>query len=451
MGFVVLIGYMSYFQIFKSDKIKNNAYNKRLWMDEESILRGSIFDRNGEVLAYSEEKDDKINRVYKYEYLYSHIIGYSLRDYGKSGLEKNYNNELINAKSSIGFNEVIDIINPQKIGNNLTLTVDTGLQRLSRELLQGKKGTIITMNPSNGEILSMVSMPDFNVKTLSNDWSFVSVDEGSPLLNRATQGLYAPGSVFKIVTALSILENKMESEYICTGSSEIDGYTINDFNGKVHGKIGLNDAFVNSCNTYFANYALKVGFDNLKDTAESVLFNKKINFELDIKESIFPKTSTGKTELAASGIGQGRIITTPINMLLITSCIANEGKIISPTLVKEIKSPSDALIYKNQPLVLTSLQVNDTDRIKTMMRSVVEKGTGKKASIRGIDVSGKTGTAQNSRGLNDLWFVGFAPYEQAKISVVVLIEDQTSTGGEIAAPIARELINYAIKNIDLSD
>lgn len=450
-GFVILIGYMSYFQIFKSDIIKNNAYNKRLWMDEESIVRGSIFDRNGEVLAYTEKTGDKINRLYKYDYLYSHIIGYSLRDYGKSGLEKNYNNELINSKSNLGLNEVISIINPGKIGNNLTLTVDSGLQKLSRKLLQDKRGTIITMNPSNGEILSMVSMPDFNVNTISEDWSFVSVDEESPLLNRATQGLYAPGSVFKIVTAVSILENNIESDYSCSGSIEIDGYVINDFNGKIHGEIGLNDAFVYSCNTYFANFATKLGYEKLKDTSEKMLFNKSIDFELDIKESIFPKNSLGKTDLAASGIGQGRILTTPLNMLLIASSIANDGKMISPTIVKEIRSPNDTLIYKNEPSTIVALENNDINKVKNMMRSVVEKGTGTKASIDGILVSGKTGTAQNSKGLNDLWFVGFAPYEQAKISVVVLLEDQTSTGGDLAAPIAKELIDFALKNIDLSN
>ena len=451
LGFVVLIGYMSYFQIFKSETIRYNAYNKRLWIDEERILRGSIFDRNGELLAYSEKTDDKINRIYKYDHLYSHIIGYSLRDYGKSGLEKNYNNDLINLRTNSGIDEVIDIINPQKIGNNLTLTIDDGLQKLSRKLLQDKKGSIITMNPKNGEILSMVSMPDFNVNTLSEDWSFVSVDEESPLLNRATQGLYAPGSVFKIVTSLSILENNVEAQYNCTGSTQVDGYTIKDFNDKVHGEIGLDSAFVNSCNTYFANFALKLGHNNLKDTAETMFFNRTIDFELDYKESIFPKNSSGKTELAASGIGQGRILTTPMNMLLITSSIANDGKVVGPSIIKEIKSPNNTLIYKNDHALISSLETSETDRVKTMMRAVVEKGTGTKASIKGISVSGKTGTAQNSKGLNDLWFVGFAPYEDPKISVVVLIEDQKSTGGELAAPIARELINYALKNIDLSD
>lgn len=419
-------------------------------MDEESILRGSIFDRNGDLLAYSEKKEGEINRVYKYDNLYSHIIGYSLRDYGKSGLEKNYNNELINSKPGSGLDEVIDIISPQKIGNNLTLTLDDGLQNLSRKLLQGRKGSIITMNPSNGEILSMVSMPDFNVNTLSEEWSFVSVDTESPLLNRSTQGLYAPGSVFKIVTGLSILENKIEAEYNCLGSVEIDGYTINDFNGKVHGEIDLDKAFINSCNTYFANFAIKLGHENLKDTAESMLFNRKIDLEIDSKESVFPKNSTGKTELAASGIGQGRILTTPFNMLLITSTIANDGKTVSPSLVKEIRTPKDTLIYKNKPSVISNIEINETNRVKAMMRAVVEKGTGSKASINGIAVSGKTGTAQNSKGLNDIWFVGFAPFEKPEISVVVLIEDQSSTGGEIAAPIAKELINYALKNIDLS-
>ncbi len=451
LGFVVLIIYMSYFQIFKSDTIRDNAYNKRLWMDEESILRGSIFDRNGQVLAYSEKANDKINRIYKYDYLYSHIIGYSLRDYGKAGLEKTFNNELINSKEGSGIDEVIDIINPQKIGNNLTLTIDDGLQKLSRNLLKDKRGSIITMNPNNGEILSMVSMPDFNVNTLSKDWSFVSVDERSPLVNRASQGLYAPGSVFKIITALSILDNNIESKYDCSGSLEIDGYTIKDFNGNVHGEIGLEEAFINSCNTYFANFALDLGYSNLKETAESLLFNKEINLQLDNKKSIFPQNSLGKTDLGASGIGQGRILTTPLNMLLITSAIANEGKIISPSLVKEVKTPSDTLVYKNSYKLLASVDKDNANKIKAMMKGVVDRGTGKKASIKGLSVSGKTGTAQNSKGLNDIWFVGFAPYDNPQISVVVLIEDQTSTGGEGAAPIARELINYSLKNIDLSD
>lgn len=451
LGFVVLIGYMSYFQIFKSEIIKNNDYNKRLWLNEESIMRGSIFDRNGLVLAYSEKKDDKINRIYKYDYLYSHIIGYSLRDYGKAGLERKMNNQLIDVKVRSGFDEVIDIINPQKIGNNLTLTVDNGLQSLSRKLLQDKVGTIITMDPNNGEILSMVSMPDFNVNTLSDDWSFVSANKESPLLNRATQGLYSPGSVFKIITALSILENNMESEYNCVGSLDIDGYKINDFSGRVHGKIGLDQAFSNSCNTYFADFALKLGYDRLKNTSEKMLFNKDINFELDIKKSTFPIKSSGDTELGATGIGQGRIQSTPINMLLVASSIANNGKMISPSIVKDIKSSNGSLIDKGQSNTILDLEIENANRIKIMMRSAVENGTGGKANIKGLSVSGKTGTAQNSKGLNDLWFVGFAPYEQPLISVLVLLEDQTSTAGEIAAPIAKELINYALKNVKFSE
>ena len=448
-GFILLIGYLSYFQIFKAETIRENQYNKRLWIDEEEVLRGSIIDRDEEVLVYSQEKNGSIERVYKYDYLYSHIIGYSTREYGKSGLEKNFNSYLINANRNTAINEVINLINPVGVGNNLKLTIDTDLQRKSRELLRGKKGAIIAMDPKTGEILSMVSLPDYNVNSLIDNWAQISEDTNSPLINRGVQGLYTPGSTFKIVTALSSLELKDEERvFNCQGSIEIDGYIFKDFNSSGHGSIGLLEAFSKSCNTYFASLATHIGYDELKAMAESLYFNQRIPFDLDTSISRFPETQVGLTDLAASGIGQGRIGASPLNMLLITSAIANDGDMMKPYIVEKVISPqsNDVEIFTGE--ILTSIDSSiDIVRMQEMMREVVINGTGTNARIRNVQVAGKTGTAENASGKNHAWFVGYAPYDDPKVAVVVLLEEDGSSGGGSAAPIARDMMIYALNNI----
>src|SRR5699024_2469987 len=217
--FVSLIVYLSYFQVFKAEGIKNNPYNKRLWINEENVERGSILDRNDRVLVYSEKKEDSNKRYYKYGRLYSHVIGYSYREYGKDGLELQYNNELLDISDSTALNEIKNLVLPSSIGNNLKLTIDHGLQEKSSQLLQGKKGAIVVMNTSSGEIYSMMSKPDFDVSNLTEEWASIAEDDGDPLYNRATQGLYSPGSTYKIITTASILDtSSVDQNYDCSGS-----------------------------------------------------------------------------------------------------------------------------------------------------------------------------------------------------------------------------------------
>lgn len=447
-GFVLLIGYMSYFQVFRAQEIRESSYNKRLWINEDNILRGSITDRRGEILVYSEDRQGKIERVYKYDRLYSHVIGYSLRDYGKSGLERKYNSYLVNANENTAINELINLINPTGIGNNLHLTIDHGLQNKTRELLAGKKGSIITMDPRSGEVLSMVSLPDFSIVNLSENWNQVSEDQESPLINRGTQGLYTPGSVFKIITASGVIEKGTPEEvYQCTGSTVIDGYTISDFDKSGHGSINLEQAFAESCNTYFANQAVTMGHESLKSVAERMFFNRSIAFDLDTKASVFPKDSRGLTDLGASGIGQGRILSTPLNMLLVTSAIANDGNMPMPYLVDSVSSPQGRSIMSRTRDLVKVMDMGESQALKSMMREVVRAGTGTSASISGVEVAGKTGTAENASGKNHAWFTGFAPMNNPRVAVVVLLEEEGSSGGRAAAPIAREVMDYALKNV----
>ena len=450
MLFVSLIVYISYIQVFKSDLLKKNSYNKRLWINEESILRGSILDRNGKTLAYSEGKDKLFKRYYPFGRLYSHVIGYSYREYGKTGLELQYNNELLNINENTAINEIKNLVSPTTEGNHIKLTIDHELQVKARSLLKGKKGSIVAMNPITGEVYAMVSLPDFNASNLKEDWKEISEDPSGPLVNRATKGLYPPGSTFKLITAIAALSKiDVDEMYKCTGSTNINGYNFNDYQGKAHGDIDLRQALINSCNTYFVEKSILVGKEKIGNIAEQFMINKVIPFDLPTNNSQFSyKEGLGATDIAAAAIGQGKVLVTPLNMALIVSGIANGGEIVNPILVKEIISKNNKTLKKNTTQTLSqAVDIIMANKLKEMMVDVVKSGTGTNARIKNIKVAGKTGTAENASGKSHAWFVGFAPADEPKVAVSVILEEDGSTGGKSAAPIARDIMLYVINNI----
>ncbi|HZJ99981.1 MAG TPA: penicillin-binding transpeptidase domain-containing protein [Tissierellaceae bacterium] len=449
--FVGLVGYLSYFQVFRAEAVKNNSYNKRLWINEENVLRGSIMDRNGNILAYSEKTQDTNTRYYKYGNLYSHVIGYSYREYGKAGLELQYNNVLLDINENAAIEEFKNLVLPTSEGNDIRLTIDHSTQEKARNLLNGRKGSIVLMNPKNGEVYAMVSLPDFDTSNLNDNWKDITENPDSPFLNRATQGLYTPGSVFKIVTSLAALESMdIDLEYECLGSTNIDGYILKDYNEIAHGMLDLHGAFVKSCNTYFGEKALEIGKDRFGTVADRFMINKEIDFDLPVKTSQFPyKGSIGNTEIAAAGIGQGKVLVTPLNMAMIASSIANDGDMVRPILVKEI-SKKDGKILRSMTTdtisnVTSPSLAND---IKDMMVDAVASGTGSNARIRNVIVAGKTGTAENPSGNSHSWFAGFAPAEEPRLAIAVILEEAGVSGGQGAAPIARDLFIHGLNNID---
>lgn len=446
--FMGLVVYLTYFQVFQASKVVNSNYNKRLWANEESVLRGTIYDRNGSVLAYSEKTESGQSRLYPFGSLYSHVIGYSYREYGKSGLEDSYNKELLNLYKNPIEEITQKITGPKENGNNLALTIDNSLQDKASKYLSGKKGSIILMNPKTGEVYAMVSKPDFNPTTLKEDWEDIVENQDSPFINRASMGLYTPGSVFKIITATAALEKGLSRSYDCKGSIVIEGYELRDYGGNSHGSVDLKKAMEVSCNSAFASMGLELGSAALRDTAQNYLFNEKIPFDIKTKDSIFPEGGMTKPELGASAIGQGKILVTPLNMLLATSAIANDGNIVKPYLVQKVISPEDSVLKETTPEILaTATDALTAQTIKDMMVNVVDNGTGKNAHIRNVKVAGKTGTAENETGKEHAWFVGFAPADDPKVAVVVVLESAGSTGGKSAAPIARDMIISALNRI----
>ncbi len=448
--FIFLIVYLSYFEIFRADSISNNNYNKRIWKEEEYTLRGSIVDRNDLILASSSQLDNKQLREYHYGPLYSHIIGYNSRTLGKEGLEKTYNRELLNISESSSINEIKKILSKSNLnpkGMDIRLTIDHEIQQYAGELLGKQKGSIIVMNPVNGEIYAMVSYPSFNSNRVNEDWDDIIKNQDSPLINRATQGLYAPGSILKIITTASAIENQdINTEYNCKGQISIDGFILKDYSSRGHGNINLHQALVKSCNVAFGQIALELGQNNLQDTGERFLLNTPISLDINTKKSVLFTGEMSKPDLASTGIGQGKTLVTPLNMIMMASGIANKGKIVQPILVKDILSSKGKVMKTNETTILSpAISTEIADTIKDMMVDVVKSGTGKGAALSSVKVAGKTGTAQVSGKKDHSWFVGFAPADNPKVSIVVLLENSGTTGGQSAAPIARKIISKVLE------
>jgi peptidoglycan glycosyltransferase len=446
---------MSYFELYGKEPIMANNYNRRLKAHEEGIVRGQIFDRNGEVLAVTKGVDGASVRSYPYKRLYAHIIGYNSNIYGKTLLEAQFNDTLlgINALGLLG-NTVSLVTGEEKTGNNLNLTIDHNLQALARELMGDNRGAIVAINPKTGEILAMVSTPDYNPNetSLEENWANLSTNENSPLLPRAVVGLYPPGSTFKVVTAVAaIKEGLIDFEFEDTGSVVIDGKTFSNVNNKAYGALNMTTAMAYSSNVYFSKLSEVLDSDALVKTAENAGINNNFSFDMPLKKSSINREINSKTEFAATVIGQGKLLVTPLQMALISAGIANDGVIMKPYLVKSISDKNGTILTSTLSKKLYNFTDSKTaELVKDMMIEVVRNGTGTRAAISDVVVAGKTGTAQNEKssqgGGNDhAWFIGFAPASDPEIAIAVILENQSRDGGQVAAPIARKIMSQWIK------
>lgn len=448
--FLTLISYLTYFELFVKDNIITSSYNRRQWQREDRIVRGAIYDRQGITLAQSEMDGNDQKRIYPFGTLYSHVVGYNSATYGKYLLEAKFNSELLNINPLNPVTDLRDKLTGTKsVGNNLHLTIDHEMEKRAAELLGQRKGAVVALNPQTGEILALVSKPDFdpNPKKLQEGWNDLVESEESPLLPRATQGLYVPGSTFKVAVSLKAIEKGFSDRtFEDTGSIIIDGKRIENQGQKAYGTLDLEDALKVSSNTVFAGIGAELGTDNLKKLIQQVGIGKKISFDIPVSTGRFNYQNMSQADQAAVGMGQGKILVTPLQMALITGGIANKGVVMKPFLVDRVVSANNFILKDRDPEQYFRLADQAiSEQVKDMMVTVVEKGTGRNARISGIKVAGKTGTAQNE--LTDLgenkehaWFIGFAPAENPQIAVAVILEFSGSTGGKKAAPIARELM-----------
>lgn len=342
----------------------------------------------------------------------------------------------------------------QKVGHNLKTTLDYKVQKAAYDALGDNKGSVVVLNPKTGEVLGMVSKPSYDPNKLDEIWGSINKDKNIPLINRATAGLYPPGSTFKIVTALSALENMsgvMNRTFQDNGSLDLGGgYSLSNYGGASYGSLDLKGAFVHSSNVVFGSLGLELGNSRLKGTSEKFYFNKEVPTDgIAIESSKFPTLkSYEKGSIAQSGIGQSSVLVTPMEMALVGATVANDGVMMKPYLVKEVLNSKGELIRTIPPESNGEIVSKNNARIvKDFMKGVVEEGSGRNASIEGIQVAGKTGTAdhnESSKGkAAHSWFVGFAPYDNPQVAIAVIVENG-GQGGIAAASIASQVMSTAL-------
>ncbi len=437
-----------FFVTTKEQELINNSYNSRQEILISQNYRGNIYSADGIILAETVMNETgKEERRYPYGDKFSHVIGFST--HGKTGVEAQANYYLIN--SNIPFtekvaNEVTDMKNP---GDNVYTTLNVTLQEAAYKAIDTYKGAIIVSEPSTGKILAMVSNPTFDPNTITNDWNqYVSDKSSSVLLNRATQGLYPPGSTFKIITALEYIRENPDDwdkySFNCRGSFTIDDSKISCYHGINHHKLDLTTSFAKSCNSSFANIGLMLDKEKMEETLNQLLFNKDLPIKCNYsKSTLYMDADITNAEMMQTAIGQGKTQMTPLHLNMITAAIANGGVMMKPYLVDHIETV-DKVMVKSFPSSEYGRVMSESEAaiLKTLLSAVVEEGTATSLSGLSYTVAGKTGSAEynNIKGESHAWFTGFSPVDNPQICVTIILEGAGS-GGDYAVPMAKRVFN----------
>lgn len=464
--FVALVVNLTWIMAVRADWYAERPENKLSIAEEAKIKRGDILGYDGTVIAGTKRKSGYYYRTYPQGTLAPQLIGYDSVQYGRSGIEKQYNDVLTGSSSELGVQSWIDrLLNRKPKGADVKLTIVPSVQKTAQQALKGRTGAVVALDPATGAVIASASSPTYDPENLDDQWSRISTTTGSPLLNRVTQGLYAPGSSFKVVTATSGIDyGKVTptTEFIDTGTYVVFGGKVTNYGGEVYGPNDLTTALTDSINTTFA----KVGAEYLK-RKRLVASMQRFGFyqvpPIDLPASeVVASGRYGKKGLlsvnafmdplaiAWAACGQEKVVATPLQMALVAAGIANGGKIMKPYCMQSVISASGDVVQQTEAEQwLTSCKATTAAELNEMMQRVVNTGTATAAALEGIQVAGKTGTAERGDGTNLAWFIGFAPADDPQVAVAVVIEDTEETGGEVAAPLAAQVIKSALAQSEL--
>jgi peptidoglycan glycosyltransferase len=445
--FVALIVNIINFVSNNSYDVISDEHNPRQALLARQNIRGNILSNDGQILAATNVSGNEEERIYPYGELFAHVVGFSTM--GKTGIENMMNMNLVTSNASLSSKVDNDINGSKDRGDTVVTTLDIGLQKVAFDSIGYYKGAIVVSEVKTGKILAMVSRPCFDPNEIQVEWEDIVEDEKSTvLLNRATQGLYPPGSTFKILDLLEyVKENPNNYEaygYQCSGVFNYDGRKINCYHGTVHGYQSLRSSFANSCNCSFANIAMNVDRGEFANTLKSMMFDSPLPIDLEYSKSHTPITADAEDgEVVQGSIGQGKTTITPIHMNLITQSIANKGVLMNPMLVDHIEN-SEGNVLKTYDAVAYRrlMEERQAEILSDYMHSVVTSGTGSFLKSAKYTSAGKTGSADtdSNRDSSHAWFTGFAPYEDPEIAVTIIIEG-AGTGGTYAVPIAKRLFD----------
>lgn len=452
--FLLMVGYLSYVNVFKVNELNSNSYNTKKDANTDKYIRGPILSADGSVLAETRVGEDgSETRVYPYSNVFANVIGYATN--GKAGLEATSNYDLLASHASV-LTQLKEAEDEKQMGDSVVVTLNATLQNAAYQALGGYNGAVVALEPKTGKILAMVSKPDYDPNTIAEIWESVITDESSSvLLNRATQGLYPPGSTFKILTTLAYMRQQPSAyknfQFNCTSQLTVEDVTIHCYNQTVHGEEDLKGAFSHSCNTAFAQIGRELDNEDFHSLCESFLFNKSLPMTLQHSTSQFvldEKSSYG--EEMTTAIGQGDTLVTPMHMALIAQTVANGGIMMKPYLVDHIEASDGTIVSKNSPSKYKRLMTTEEARILTeYMKETVASGTATELSWYNFTAAGKTGSAEygaNDRKGTHSWFVGFSNVDDPDLVVAIIAEDG-GTGSQTAVPIAAQIFQayYNIK------
>lgn len=459
--FVALFVYMAYYfvsyAVENRVELFNNDYNKRDELLESRNKRGNIYASDAQTLLAttqtSTDSDGEVTqtRVYPFGRVYAHVVGYA--DMGGSGLEEYAKYDLLHSDLPLSDKVTYDAADTADgrlyPGNNVITTLDSELQQAAYEAMGNYDGAVIVTEPSTGRILAMVSKPDYDPNDIVRNWnSLVSDTTTGTLLNRATQGLYPPGSTFKIVDCIDLLSEDPDAaetySFNCTGTFEQDGETIHCYNYEVHGLVDLRESFAQSCNSSFANIGVNViTTDSMSETLRTLLFNQKLPYDLPSVRSSVSDPGTLSTEgLMQMSIGQGTTAMSPLHLNMITAAVANGGELMKPHLIDALHDARGRTLRTYDAASCGQLMSEEvSEEVTDLMRAVVTEGTASSLSGRSYEAAGKTGSAEFDNSKNShAWFTGFAPASDPQICVTVLIEGE-GMGSSYAVPVAAQIFD----------
>lgn len=447
--FVLLMGYFIYFQVALSENFINNPYNKRQELFEKQVVRGSIYSADGEVLAETlTDADGTETRNYPYANMFAHVVGYS--NHGKTGIESIENFHLLRSNVSTAEKVIGDLQAEKSPGDSVVTTLSYDLQKAAYDAIGVYRGAVVVMEPSTGKILAMVSKPDYDPNTIPEDWEIMTAADNnkSQLLNRATQGLYPPGSTFKILTTLEyIREHPAYEEYYynCNGALTVEDNVIHCYANASHGGEDLKSSFAHSCNTSYASLGLGLDINRFRSLCSDMLFNSELPIALEYKKSSFVlEEGDSAADVMETSIGQGKTLVTPFHMALITCAVANDGMLMKPYVIDHIENANHEVVEQYKPEEYKQLiPADQAEVMQEFMKTVVQEGTARKLKEQSYEAAGKTGSAEYSTGSDSShsWFVGYAHKEgKEDIAVAVLVE-QAGSGSEYALPIAKEIFD----------
>ena len=469
--FLALFGSTTIIQALEADNLAENPNNTRARYDSYEIQRGAII-ASGTAIASSVPSDDlySFQRVYTDSPLWSNVTGYYNPVLGaSSGLESAMNTELSGLGSTNVLNRLDQILSGQSArGNSVEISLDATVQQAAYDALGDQQGAVVAIEPKTGRVLAMVTSPGYDANAIATHdthaansaYDALAADDADPLFNRAIGGdLNAPGSTFKLVVAAAALST---DGY--TTASELPNpatYQLKDSTSVVHNASGgtcgpgatvtIAEALRLSCNVPMAELAEKLGDEVIRKTAEKFGFNTALEIPLSVSASLYPKTITDDAQTALSGFGQGQVEATPLQIAMVSAAIANGGVVMKPTMVDDVLAPDLSVLQSTSPSEQsTAVSADVAKSLTQMMVANVSSGVASGARIDGVDVAGKTGTAENG-GSNpfSLWFTGFAPADDPQIAVAVVVENggglgQSGSGDAIAAPIAKKVMEAVL-------